>query len=190
MIEDWIPVVEAGNVVLLLPLAITSFAWVLAQLGEAGEAARWLRKGEEFLGRQAVRERVTAHGLAYNALGRTCLLLGRLDDAQSLADRAIAFSPGHHGIEAHALHLLGDIASHPARFDAERGEVQYRRALALAEARGMRPLAAHCHFGLGKLYSRKGKRKQAIEDLAAAKTLYRELDMEFSLEQSRKQYLG
>ena len=35
--------------------------------------------------------------------------------------------------------------------------------MALAEPRGMRPLIAHCHLGLGKLYWHKGKRDQAQE---------------------------
>jgi hypothetical protein len=42
---------------------------------------------------------------------------------------------------AHALHLLGDIATHPARFDAESGEAYYRKALALAERNGHDVLA-------------------------------------------------
>ena len=69
---------------------------------------------------------------------------------------------------AHALHLLGDIATHPDRFDAEPGEAHYQKALALAEPRGMRPLVAHCHFGLGKLYQRTGKQKQTKEHLNTA----------------------
>ena len=80
------------------------------------------------------------------------------------------------------MHLLGDIATHPDRFDAERGEAHYRKALALAEPRGMRPLVAHCHFGLGKLYRRTGKRDQAQEHLTTAVTMYREMDMRFWLE--------
>jgi class 3 adenylate cyclase len=43
---------------------------------------------------------------------------------------------------------------------AEIGEAYYRQALALAAPRGMRPLVAHCHLGLGKLYRRAGKREQ------------------------------
>ena len=35
----------------------------------------------------------------------------------------------------------------------------YRQALALADELGMRPLVAHCHLGLGKLYRRTGKRR-------------------------------
>ena len=33
--------------------------------------------------------------------------------------------------------------------------------MALAEPRGMRPLIAYCHLGLGKLYRRTGKRQEA-----------------------------
>jgi predicted protein tyrosine phosphatase len=80
---------------------------------------------------------------------------------------------------AHALHLRGDIASHRDRFDAASGERHYRRALALAEPLGMRPLIAHCHLGLGKLYRRTCKRQAAHEQLATATTMYREMDMRF-----------
>jgi hypothetical protein len=72
----------------------------------------------------------------------------------------------------------------PDRFDAESGETHYRRALALAEPRGMRPLVAHCHLGLGKLSWRTGKHEQAREHLTTATTLYRDMDMRFWLEQA------
>ena len=52
------------------------------------------------------------------------------------------------------LRLLGEVA---ARRDLpEQAEGHYRDALALAEQLGMRPLVAHCHLGLGKLYRRTG----------------------------------
>ena len=82
------------------------------------------------------------------------------------------------------MHLLGDIATHPDRFDAERAEAHYRKAMALAEPRGMRPLVAHCHLGLGRLYRRTGEREQAQEHLDAATRMYREMDMQFWLEQA------
>ena len=43
---------------------------------------------------------------------------------------------------------------------------------------------AHCHLGLGKLFLRTGKRDQAQEHLAAATTMYREMDMQFWLEKA------
>jgi hypothetical protein len=101
-----------------------------------------------------------------------------------LGDRAVECSSSRPGFAAHALHLLGDAATHPDRFDAERGEAYYRQALALAEPRGMRPLVARCRVGLGKLYTRTGKPEQAREHLATATTMYRDMDMRFWLEQA------
>jgi hypothetical protein len=111
-------------------------------------------------------------------------LLGRLDEAKSLGGRVVESSPRQLGFLAHAQHLLGDVASHVDRFDAESGEAHYRHALALAEPRGMRPLIAHCHLGLGKLYQRTGKRQEAQEHLTTATTTYREMDMRFWLKQA------
>jgi hypothetical protein len=49
---------------------------------------------------------------------------------------------------------------------------------------GMRPLVAHCHLHLGKLYRRTGQRDQVREHLTTATTMYREMDMRFWLEQA------
>jgi tetratricopeptide (TPR) repeat protein len=184
LIEHAIAVLRTGNIVLSLPHAVAFSTWVLAQVGEASEALTRLREGEELLERQAARGFVDQHGADYHSLGRAGLLLGRLDEARDLGDRAVKYSPSHPGYAAHALHLLGDIATHPDRFDAESGEAHYRKALALAEPRGMRPLVAHCHLGLGKLYRRTGTREHAREHVTTAAAMYREMDMQFWLEQA------
>jgi hypothetical protein len=74
--------------------------------------------------------------------------------------------------------------THPDRFDPESGEGHCRQALALGEPRGMLPLVAHCHLGLGKLYRRTGKREQAHEHLTTATTMYREMGMMYWLEKA------
>ena len=183
-IEHGIAAHRTGNIVLGLPPAVASLAWVLAQVGEVSEALTRLREGEELLERHAAKGITLHRGWGYHALGCAGLLLGRLDEARSLGDRALKYSPSHPGSAAHALHLLGDIAAHPDRFDAERGEAHYRQALALAAPRGMRPLVAHCHLGLGKLYRRTGRREEAQEYLTTAIAMYREMDMRFWLEQA------
>ena len=48
----------------------------------------------------------------------------------------------------------------------------------------MRPLVAHCHLGLGKLYRRTGKQPEAQEHLTTVATMCRELGMRFWLEQA------
>ena len=51
----------------------------------------------------------------------------------------------------------------------------------------MRPLGAHCHLGLGRLYRRTGQREQADKHLATATTMYREMGMTYWLEQAQKE---
>jgi tetratricopeptide (TPR) repeat protein len=184
LIERWIAVLRTGKVALLLPDGFAFGAYVMARLGDASEALNRLREGEELVERQAARGTVAGRGWAYHALGRASLLLGRFADAQRLGERAVEYSSQQLGFNAHALHLLGDVATHPDRFDAERGQACYGQALALAEPRGMRPLVAHCHLGLGKLYRRTDKREQAQEHLATARTMYREMGMTYWLEKA------
>jgi len=169
---------------LMLPLAVAPSAWVLAQLGEGSEATSRLREGEELLERYAAGGHVSNVAWVCYMLGHAWLLLGRLDEAQRLGDRALASSPRHPGFTAHALHLLGDIAIHPDRFDAESGEAQYHKALALAEPRGMRPLVAHCRLGLGRLYGQTSRSEAARAALTTAIELYRAMDMTFWLPQA------
>src|SRR5262249_60041923 len=107
------------------------------------------------------------------------LILGQLDEARRLGGRAVDILSTQPGFAAYALLLLGDVATHPDQFDAERGAAYYRQALALAEPRGIRPLAAHCHLGLGTLYRRTGAREPAQEHLTIATALYREMEMRF-----------
>jgi tetratricopeptide (TPR) repeat protein len=183
LVEHAVAVCRNGSVVALLPYAVALSAWVLAQLGEASEALHRIQEGGQGLDGLAARGRILL-GWEYHTLGRASLLLGQLDEARLLADRAVDLSRRQPGFAAHALRLLGDIATDHHRFDAERGEAHYRQALALAEPRGMRPVVAHCHLGLGKLYRRTGQREQAQEHLTSATAMYREMDMRFWLEQA------
>ena len=98
------------------------------------------------------------------------LLAGRIQDAATVAGRALDLSREHsqRGGEAWALRLLGEIASHSERPDADTAESYYRQAITLTEDLGMRPLEAHCHLGLGTLYGRIGKSGQARFELSAA----------------------
>src|SRR5262249_52823599 len=74
--------------------------------------------------------------------------------------------------------------------DIPAAEGYYREAFALANELGMRPLAAHCHLGLGKLYHRTGDAAKAHEHLTTASTLYREMGMTFWLEKAEASLEG
>ena len=65
---------------------------------------------------------------------------------------------------------------------ASTAEREYRDALAQATELGMRPLAAHCHAGLGILLLRAGERRDAESELDTARAMFREMAMWFWLE--------
>jgi tetratricopeptide repeat protein len=85
---------------------------------------------------------------------------------------------------AHALRLLGDIATRREPPDVALAEVHYQHALALAEELGMRPLQAHCHRSLGMLYGQTGRAALAHAALSTAIEMYRAMDMTFWLPQA------
>ncbi|MBI3104361.1 MAG: putative DNA binding domain-containing protein, partial [Candidatus Rokubacteria bacterium] len=118
LLEHGITVLRTGNVSLSLPHTLVGSAWALAQLGATSDALNRLRDGE-----QALADHATA-GMrrAWDdyVVGRTWLLLGRLDEARAAGERAVELLPSQPAGAAHALHLLGDVATHPDRFDAER----------------------------------------------------------------------
>ena len=68
--------------------------------------------------------------------------------------------------------------------DAAKGEGLVGEAMVLATELGMRPLVAHCHLGLGKLYRRTGQHEQAQEHLTTATTMYRAMGMTYWLEKA------
>src|SRR4029450_10714706 len=129
---------------------------------------------------------VIYQSLLMTSLSETYVLAGRTDDATHRAQEALRVScdRGERGVRAHAIRLLGEIAAHRDAPGVAQAEAHYRDAHALATELGMRPLVAHCHLGLGKLYRRTGDPAKAHEHLTSAATMYREMDMGFWLEKA------
>jgi class 3 adenylate cyclase/tetratricopeptide (TPR) repeat protein len=157
-----------------------ALGYAYARVGRMREALSLLEQAGEYAPRVA---RVEVLVAVY--LGEAYLLAGRADDAGAVARRTLALARerSERANEARALHLLGEVAAHHDPPDVA-DDTAYREALALAEELQMRPLVAHCHLGLGKLYRRAGRREQAHEHLTTATTLYREMDMRFWLEKA------
>jgi tetratricopeptide (TPR) repeat protein len=150
----------------------------------SGRIAEGIAMLEQALSAFAAMRHGAALPLFHMYLGEAYLLTNRRADALECARRALdaAREGDQRGHEARALCLLGEVN---ARHDPpDRAEGHYREALALAEELGMRPLVAHCHLGLGKLYQRAGARKRAAKHLTTATTMYLDMDMPFWLEQA------
>ena len=162
---------------------------VLGRLGYALALSGRLQEGRELL-QEVVQTATTmslmgvGRAMQLTWLGEGYLLEGRFDDALRYGNEALTLARRHEerGNEAWSLHLLGAIASSHDPCDVERAEGCFREALAVADELGMRPLAAHCHFHLGKLLQQVPKADEARRHLTAAATMYREMNMRRWLE--------
>jgi hypothetical protein len=119
-------------------------------------------------------------------LGEVYLLAGRVEDARVLAMRALDLSQVHkeRGWEAYVLRLLGEIAVRGDPPAHHQGEAYYQQAQTLAAELAMRPLVAHCHLGLGTLYTKVGQLAQARTALSTAIELFQAMEMTFWLPQA------
>ncbi len=169
----------------------------LSQLGYAYALSDRLLEARRLL-EEVVRSATTMNSMGVGRalqlawLGELNLLDGQLEDALECAQQAVSMAQGHQerGHEAWGLRLLGEIAATNAAADDSRPAERYGAALALARDLGMRPLVAHCHFGLGKLSRQAGKREESREHLTTATAMYREMDMRFWLEKAEAEMRG
>jgi class 3 adenylate cyclase/tetratricopeptide (TPR) repeat protein len=182
-LEQTLELCRATDMRFPIPLAAAGLGRARALTGRLPEALALL---EEAVDVAVSITHVVNHSLFVGLLGEACLLAGRLDDAMKHTTHALDLCRrrDERGLEAFTLRLLGEIHSRPDAGEAGRAEASYRQAMALADELGMRPLVAHCHLGLGKLYRRTGQREQAEEHLTTATTMYREMDMGFWLVQA------
>jgi class 3 adenylate cyclase/tetratricopeptide (TPR) repeat protein len=167
----------------VLPLHVAGLGYVHALSGRTTEGISLLTQGVSGIERMAFGSVLTP---SIVWLGEANVLATRIDDGLALGEQALTLARerGQRGAEAWAHRLLGEIALHRDPPDVGKAEEHYQHAMALAEELGMRPLAAHCHLGLGMVYRTSG-RPTAEDHLASAATMYREMGMGFWLERAQ-----
>jgi tetratricopeptide (TPR) repeat protein len=183
LLERCLGLCESWHIPTLFPTVASTLGVAYAQSGRVIEGLPLLEQAASTGGRGAVR---------FARLGEAYLLAGRNENALEYAQRARDLSRDHklRGFQAYALRLLGDINANRDASEAMRAEAYYDEAVVLAEQLGMRPLVAHCHLGLGKLYRRTGDRAKAEEHLTTASTMYHEMGMTFWLEKAEAELGG
>jgi class 3 adenylate cyclase/tetratricopeptide (TPR) repeat protein len=189
LLERAVALCREWNITSHTPVATASLGHVYAWSGRIGEGVSYLQQALTAYERAGIG---VYHSLSVKQLGEAYLLADQVENARACADRAVllARGRGERGYEAWALRLLGEIASHHGRPDVATAAAHYGAAMTLASELQMRPLMAHCHLGLGRLYRRTGKREQAREHLTSATTMYGEMEMGFWLEQAQAELRG
>jgi tetratricopeptide (TPR) repeat protein len=158
---------------------------IASALGASYTLSRRVDEALPLLEQYAFQGTVVQQSVAVPRLSEAYLLAGRVEDAMRLAQHAleICHAYRYRGSEAWALRLLGEIHARHDPPQVAQAEAHYQQALALAEELGMRPLQAHCHLGLGRLYGSAGRGAQARAALSAAIELYHAMAMTFWLPQ-------
>jgi class 3 adenylate cyclase/tetratricopeptide (TPR) repeat protein len=164
------------------PLVALALGAAYTLAGRVADAVPLLTQA---MARATVMDMVGPQAFCRLSLGEAHMLAGHLEEAHALAEGALALARAHQerGNQAYALRLLGDIAARREPPEHQQAEAHYRQALALAEELGMRPLQAHCHCGLGMLYSKTGQQEPARAELSTAMAMYRTMEMTFWLPQ-------
>jgi tetratricopeptide (TPR) repeat protein len=150
-------------------------------------SAAYTLHGRRAEGHALLEDEISGRRLLGQALrSEVCRLMGRGDEARQYAHQALdlARQQKARGGEARALHQLGTVHAHADPPDVQQAETCYQQALTLAEELSMHPLQAHCHLGLGTLYTQTSRRTQARAELSAAIDLYRAMEMTFWLPQA------
>jgi tetratricopeptide (TPR) repeat protein len=183
LLERAMGICQEADLPLFVPRMAAALGAAYALSGRVDDAVGLLTpalaqtRGAEMAGFQA---------LCSLPLGEVQALAGHLEDARVLAERTLGLARQHQerGHQAYALRLLGAIAAQREPPGSAAAETYYQQALALADALGMRPLAAHCHYALGSFYGDTGWQQRAHVALSTAIDLYRAMEMHFWLPQA------
>jgi tetratricopeptide (TPR) repeat protein len=165
--------------------AASHLAYALVLRGERERGLRCLARtldGSTGASRDEWHRHGTATGYG-TVTANTYLAAGCLEEARAEIRQGLAAAAERNawGYRAPLLRLEAEVLTHQ---DPARARERLEEALALAAELCMRPEAAHCHLGLGKLSRRTGKRGQAQEHLTTATTMYREMGMTYWLEKA------
>jgi tetratricopeptide (TPR) repeat protein len=119
------------------------------------------------------------HGVRTGTRAEAFLAAGRPAEALPLARRGLDLArlAGGRGFEGWSLRLLGEVAAaqDPPLLDEARSSLE--AALGIAEAAGMRPLAARARLGLGLVARRAGQATVSRDHLKRAAADLEELGM-------------
>jgi class 3 adenylate cyclase/tetratricopeptide (TPR) repeat protein len=153
---------------------------VQAYLGYAYALAGMDSQAMQLLAESAATDWGFHPALRVTLQGEAHLLGGRLDAARQCVDRALTLADlgEEHGGRAWTFRLAAEVLLADEGLESvDRIAEHYRAAMALATDREMRPLQAHCHLGLGKLYRRMNRVEDARVELTSAITMLQEMGM-------------
>jgi tetratricopeptide (TPR) repeat protein len=171
----------------------TFFNGITGSLGTAylhvGRGAEAITLLEQCRARSIAQKAISDLFIGAPALAEAYLADGRPDEALEVAwgGVGLASEQGKRGFLGWQLHALAQVQAWRTPADLDAAATHYCEAMTLAEELKMRPLQAHCHLGLGKLYRRIGRPDEARAELATAVAILREMGMAYWLPEAERE---
>jgi class 3 adenylate cyclase/tetratricopeptide (TPR) repeat protein len=189
LLEPGLQASRVGNIPLWFPELASVLGNAYALSGRLPEALTLLEQAVDQANAMGL---TVGQAMRLTRFAEAYLLARRLGEAMEVGLRALERARENHeeGYEAWSLRLLSEIVLRTRTSALDDAESHGLKALALAKQLGMRPLVAHCHAGLAKLYRRTGKRQEADDHLTTATTMYREMGMTYWLEKAETSTLN
>lgn len=158
----------------------------------AGRTTEGIALLEEALSRGSVIQLKTYSARTVTTLADAYLAAGRLEDVFRTACEALERSRAakHRPMEAEAHYTLGEIRARQDPPNRAGAEESYQAALALTTEIGMRPLAARCHLGLGRMHRAASQGEATDAHLTTARRMFAEMEMGFWLAQADAELKG
>jgi tetratricopeptide (TPR) repeat protein len=168
---------DVNNIQVLMPHINSNLGYAYAIAERIAYAIPLIEKADEQskqIGRRA------AWALRLTWLGHANLVGRQIGKAREQAQRAVTLAgdAGERGYEAWARKLFGDVVQEESLNSSEAFS-HYAASMVLAKELAMRPLEAHIHLSLGRLYHRENQTEKATTELSLALTLYRSMEMPF-----------
>ena len=189
VLEEGLALSRSLNLPIALPVLAAALGPAYALTGRHADAIRLL---EQAVDQARSMRRAGGHAMLLLQLGDAYRLAGRMTDASVIAQHALDLARAHkeRSHEAYALRLLAEIAAPGPAGPRGEAESLYAQALGLAEDLSMRPLAARCHLGLGRLHARLGRPELAAASRATAADAFTALGMSYWLAEARAESVG
>ncbi len=180
VLEDALARCRAANLPLWIPRLVSALGGAYVATGRAGAA---LPLVEAAVRQAQAMKLIRGLSLLVGVWGYASLLAGDRTAARDRARLALDLAREHRepGYEAWVLRLQAEVALRSRPMLAAEAEASFHDALTRAHDLGMRPLVAHCHLGLARLYRHRDRVDDAERHRTEAASLYAAMGMQFWL---------
>ena len=178
VLERGLKVCDSSEIPVQRPLVASCLGAAYASVGRLDEALQLL---ESAVRDTASMRRMAGQAMRVAWLSGAYMLADRMDEAEAFARSGLELvdESKDKGTRAWLLVILSDLTARRKPINADQAEANCKAALALAHELGMRPLQAHCHLGLAKIYADMKDPAKAQSELVSAAELYRVMSMPF-----------